>query len=297
MQLKLYRASGMPEAMAAIRAELGPDALILGSRRIGGGIEVSAALEPVGEALPDELLMCEAVLDWHRVPPPLDRLLAEGPLEETLASLLPFGSLSLTPGADPLLLVGPPGAGKTLAVARLATRLVMAGMGPMVITADGRRAGATEQLAALTRLLRLPLVVASHPLTLGRALAERVNRAPVLIDSPGADPFDAVQRDEIAALAVTAGATIALVLPAGLDPGEASDLAAAFAGIGASLLLPTRLDIVRRLGGVLAAAQAGPLAFTEAGIGPGVTDALVPLTPAFLAERLRRAGRDGEQPL
>ena len=214
-------------------------------------------------------------------------------MEQTLARLLPFGSLALTPGADPQLLIGPPGAGKTLAIARLATRLVMAGVGPMVITADGRRAGATEQLGALIRLLRLPLVVASHPLALGRALAKRVEGTPVLIDSPGADPFDAAQRDEIAALAVTGGATIALVLPAGLDPAEASDLAAAFAGIGASLLLPTRLDIAWRLGGVIAAAQAGSLAFTEAGIGPGVTDALVPVTAAFLAERLRRVGRDG----
>ena len=75
--------------------------------------------------------------------------------------------------SQPLLLVGPPGAGKTLTVARLATRLVMAGITPMVITADGKRAGATEQLAAFTRLLGISLIVASHPVTLGRALTRR----------------------------------------------------------------------------------------------------------------------------
>ncbi len=294
MRLKLYRAISMTEAMASIRADLGPEALILGSRRIANGIEVSAALEPPLEVVPEPTLRREAALAWHRVPPPLDRLLAEGSLEAGLERSLRFAPMPLAPGSEPLLMVGPPGAGKTLAVARLATRLVMAGIAPMVVSADTRRAGATEQLAAFTRLLGLRLVVAGHPLTLGRALAARAADTPVLIDSPGADPFDPVQQDELAALAVTAGATIALVLPAGLDPDEAGELAAGFSRIGASLLLPTRLDIVGRLGGVLAAAQAGPLALTEAGVGPGAADGLATLTPAFLAERLQHARRNGD---
>ena len=294
MRLKLYRAASMAEAMASIRADLGADALILGSRRFGGGIEVSAALEPPFEEAPDIALRREAALAWHGVPAPLDRLLAEGPLEAALRHSLAFSDMPLAPGSEPLLFVGSPGAGKTLSVARLATRLVMRGSAPMVVTTDTRRAGATEQLAAFTRLLGLKLVVAGHPLTLGRALAERAAGASVLIDSPGSDPFDPVQQDELAALAATAGATIVLVLPAGLDPAEAAELAEGYTRIGASLLLPTRLDIVTRLGGVLAAAHAGPLALTEAGIGPGAADGLTPVTPAFLAERLQRAGRNGD---
>jgi flagellar biosynthesis protein FlhF len=77
-----------------------------------------------------------------------------------------------------------------------------------------------------------------------------------------------------------------LVLPAGLDPAEAADLARAFAALGAQHLLPTRLDAARRLGGVLMAAKAGPLALTEAGIGPEVADGLETLTPEGLASRL-----------
>ncbi len=294
MQLKLYRAAGMREAMAAIRAELGPEALILGSRRVGGGIEVSAALEPADEATLGEPPGCAAALAWHRVPARLAGRLAEGPLEQALAQTLAFAPLALAPGADPLLLVGPPGAGKTLTIARLATRLVMDGTEPLVISTDIRRAGAHEQLAALTRLLGTPLVGAGDPLRLGRALAGRRGGAPVLIDAPGGDPFDAGEREAMAALAATAGAVVGLVLPAGLDPAEAADLASAFAAIGASLLLPTRLDLARRLGGVLAAAHAGRLALAEAGIGPGAADGLAPITPAFLAERLLRAARHGE---
>ncbi len=169
----------------------------------------------------------------------------------------------------------------------------MAGTAPLIITADGRRAGATEQLAAFTRLLGLTLIVASQPVTLARALARRQDGVPVLIDGPGTDPFDPVQREEIAGLAATAGATTVLVLPAGLDAAEASELAGAFAEGGASLLVATRLDISRRLGGIAAAAHTGRLALTEAGIGPGAADGLTPLTPAFLAARL---ARDGSHP-
>jgi hypothetical protein len=84
---------------------------------------------------------------------------------------------------------------------------------------------------------------------------------------------------------------VALVLPAGLDPAEAADLAVAFAEAGASLLIVTRLDLARRLGGVVAAAAAARLPLTEAGIGPGAADGLVRLTPAFLATRLMQTGK------
>ncbi len=52
------------------------------------------------------------------------------------------------------------------------------------------------------------------------------------------------------------------------------------------LLVATRLDLARRLGGVLAAAARTGLALTEAGIGPGAADGLLPLTPEWLAARL-----------
>ena len=285
MRLKLYRAPAMAQAMALVRAELGEDALILATRRVDRGVEVTAALEPDEPlpmvAPPDPTRL--AALDFHGVPVALHDSLLQGELAAALAKALPFGTLPL--GQAPLLLVGPPGAGKTLTVARLATRLVMAGILPMVITADGKRAGATEQLAAFTRLLGVSLIVAGHPVTLGRALARRPNTARVLIDSPGCDPFDPVQADEVQALAATAAAAMVLVLPAGLDPAEAADQARAFAALGARLLVATRLDMARRLGGILAAAGTG-LALTEAGIGPGAADGLLPITPAWLAARL-----------
>ncbi len=301
MRLKLYRAPSVSEAMARVRVELGPDALILATRRVAEGVEVTAALEPVEPMDPMEPVAAprppppdperERQLAWHGVPPALAQALAAGSLEAALSRTMRFGTLGLaTPDARPLLFAGPPGAGKTLTVARLATRLVMAGASPLVITTDGQRAGATEQLAAFTRLLGLTLIVASHPVTLSRALQRRKPGDAVLIDASGTDPFDPAQQDQIAGLAATADAATALVLPAGLDPFEAADLAAAFAAGGASFLIGTRLDLARRLGWLLSAADSGKLTLAEAGIGPGAADGLTALTAAFLAERLTQRG-------
>jgi flagellar biosynthesis protein FlhF len=289
MRLKLFRAAHMADAMAQVRAELGPDALILNTRKVAGGIEITAALEPEHEA---ELVPRTAdptrlaALIWHGVPADLHPALSHGGLEEALARIVPFGTLPLEPHQRPVMLTGPPGAGKTLTTVRLATRLVMAGTMPMVITTDGKRAGATEQLAAFTRLLGVPLLVASHPVSLARALTQRRDGVPVLIDTAGADARDPAQAEELRGLAGTAGGYMTLVLPAGLDPAEAADLALAHAECGAQSLIATRLDLSKRLGGVIAAAVTSQLPLTEAGIGSGAADGLIAFTPALLAERL-----------
>ncbi len=295
MRLKLFRAPTTREAMAQIRADLGEDALILATRKVADGVEITTAWEAPDAAAPmPPDPASQRCLGFHGVPELLADKLVRGRLPETLAAELRFASLDLAQGSRPVMFAGPPGAGKTLTVARLATRLVMAGVQPMVITADGRRAGAAEQLAAFTRLLGLDLVVASHPLALSRALARRVGGAPVLVDLPGSSPFDAAPCEELTALAATANARVALVLPAGLDVREAEEIAAGFGTLGAEYLIATRLDVARRLGGVLAAASTG-LALAEAGIGPGAADGLVPITAEFLAQRLADLPPSGER--
>lgn len=301
MRLKLFRAPSMAEAMRQVRTELGADALILSTRRVADGVEITAGLEaeeapppplarpapppPPLPAAPPPPSPQAAALAFHGASAALRRKLSGGPLPFAIAAALRFAPLPLASGDAPLLLAGPPGAGKTLSIVRLATRLVMAGTKPLVVTADGQRAGATEQLAAFTRVLGLKLLVASTPAALQRALAHREDGAPVLVDSAGGDPFDPAQAETLAAMSATIGARIALVLPAGLDPAEAADLAAAHVALGANLLLATKLDAARRIGSVLAAAEAG-CALAEAGIGAGAADGMVPFTPDLLARRL-----------
>jgi flagellar biosynthesis protein FlhF len=285
MRLKLYRAASVPEAMAQLRAELGPEALILSTRRAGNGVELTAALEVDDEPPP----LAQADLAYHGVPGRLAARL-EGPfLAASLAGMLRFGALPIAP-TRPLLMAGLPGAGKTLSVARLATRLVLSGLRPAVITADGRRAGAAEELAAYTRLLGLELMVADTPAKLVRALATPACGAdsPVLIDSSGINPFVPAEMAGLVALAQAAHAWPVLVMAAGQLAEEAIEQVQAFAPLAAEYLLPTRLDLVRRVGSIVAAAEVGNLVLTEAGMGSGATQAVMDITPEFLAGRLER---------
>lgn len=296
MHLRVIRAETMRAALARVRLELGDEALILSTRRVQGGIEIAAATEPV-EDMPEPLPPLaapidparEAALIWHGVPSPLLAELGGDDLAEVLAGKFRFDPLPL--GEVPLLLAGPPGAGKTLTIAKLAARLTLAGRRPMVVTADGTRAGAVEQLAAFTRLLDLDLTVAPHPATLAKAMARRDASRPVLIDAPGMDALDRAEHEMLLGLASAAGAAIALVLPANLDPHEATDIAEAYAQAGATHLVATRLDRARRIGAVLAAGH--HLAIAECGTGAGVADGLAAPDPGMLAARLLAAPTAG----
>jgi flagellar biosynthesis protein FlhF len=108
----------------------------------------------------------------------------------------------------------------------------------------------------------------------------------VLIDNPGINPFAEAELANLMELARVSKSSCVLVMPAGQDVAEASEQAHAFAPLGARHLLPTRLDMTRRLGSLLGVAATADLILTEAGIGTGATDGLTPLTPEFLAERL-----------
>ncbi len=291
MRLRVFHGRTTSLALAEARRALGEDALILATRRTAGGIEVTAAAAAHDDQPPPAPIADEpgpnrcrwdlAAPRAHGVPERcLATLARSDDLAEGLAGLLLFEPLPLLPGRV-LLFCGPPGAGKTLTTAKLATRLRLQGSSPAVIAADGRRAGAVDQLAAYTRLLGLNLIVAPDIPRLAKAIARRPLDVPTLVDLPGTDPFSDEDGLELAALIQAVGADAVLVLPAGLDPAEAEETADAMARRGVRHLLPTRLDLARRLGGVIAAAAAG-LALAEGGTGPGAADGLVPLDPATL---------------
>ncbi len=287
MRLRTISASRMADAMARLRAELGEEAVILSTRRTADGVEVTAAQEADDEPLviaPDAAAprAIPPALARHNLPVALAARLAGGALASALAAAFRFEALPLD---GVLLLAGPPGAGKTLTAAKLATRLVLAGRAPLLVSADGRRAGAAEQLAAFARVLGLPLAVAAGPGALAKALARREGGQAAIVDLPGCDPFQPAATRALLGLLEAARGLPVLVLPAGLDAEEAAETARAFHLLGCRHLLPTRLDAARRLGGVLAAADTG-LAFTEAGIGADAAGGLVAMDAAWLAARL-----------
>ena len=284
MRLKIFQSATVADAMRDIRAELGLDALILSTRRTRSGVEVTTGIETTAYTPdpPPAESDRQGHLTWHGLPATISAKLQTGPLPFALQVGFRFARLDLA-GAPPLLCVGPPGAGKTLTIVRLATRLVLAGQTPLILSTDSCRAGANAQLLAFTEVLGVRLISIENPTDIGQALHSR--SGPVLIDTAGCSPYDPAGLGELAVIGKRAGARIALVLPAGQDVMESQDTATAFAAAGASLLIATKLDIARRIGGVLAAAAVG-LAMTEAGISANAADGLITLTPQLLSERL-----------
>jgi flagellar biosynthesis protein FlhF len=333
MRLKSFNAKTMTEAMQMVRNALGDEAVIIATREEkGGGVRLTAAIEPAFElgrggvaAEPDDWLqyddededgaiaeeLTDAMLRHAVTDSVLDEIISCASvmgLEDSgvalagaLEHLYEFRPLPQKQHRKALMMVGPPGSGKTLAAAKIAARGALGGLKVGVITTDTIRAGGIEQLEAFTKLLRIDLRKASSREELAAALDRMEGMDQVVIDTAGANPFG---RDDIAALAKLIGVgdiDPILVMPAGIDAEESGEIGRVFAAAGVNSLLASRVDIARRLGGLLSAAQQGQLAFTDAANTPKVADGLTPLSPRGLAKLLipsafRTAGNANQKP-
>jgi len=304
MRLRTFTARTMPEAMALVREQLGSEAIILSTARANGGISVTAALDQADAPAAAEIVEAEPpedpvdflheMLTAHGTPAPLLEKLLSALIETTtpdparalaagIEAVFSFAPLSERPANRPMMLVGPPGAGKTVSIAKLATRAVLAGRKPFVISSDIIRAGGIAQLESFICMLGLELHRAESARQLAQLTADADKDAVILIDSAGINPYSANDRSELAAYLVAASAEPVLVLPAGGDVFDSIEIAHAFASLGTTRLLTTRLDMVHRLGSQLAAADAAQLSFCDASMTPDIAKGLFPLNPAALA--------------
>jgi len=119
-----------------------------------------------------------------------------------------------------------------------------------------------------------------------RAVVAGAGRRTAIVDTSAAVPGDAEAAERLHTRRLTSGADIVLALPADLDTAEAEALGAWTGDLGARLMIATRLDLARRLGAVLAAADAGGLAPIAASLAPHFAYGLAPLTAAALARRI-----------
>lgn len=322
MRLRTFTAPTIGEAMRQVRTALGGDAVILSTEQEGKQVKVTAAIEtaaspagaaPVAAEASDEL---EAALRYHGVPQSLaNRLLAtaadlEGssPQQALTAALrAQFGFQPLTDRkpAKPILLAGLPGAGKSSTLAKLAARAKVNDLAATAITCDLAKAGAIEQLATYAKALEIPAYRAKDAATLRKAVAKADANGAILIDTLGTNPLKPGDLAQLRELADAAGAEIVLVMAAGGDAVESAELAAGYAEAGAMRLVATKIDVARRYGGLLAAAEAGRLAFAGVGTSPEIASGLGTLRadqlcrlilPASRAESRAPGGADGKSP-
>jgi flagellar biosynthesis protein FlhF len=191
----------------------------------------------------------------------------------------------------PMLLAGPPGCGKTSTVAKIAALLRARGLAVRLITADTLRAAGVEQLQRYAQALGCGFAVAASTAELGAMMsgagaADTADRPVSLIDTPALDLVRREDRQALLDWCEAAETTPVLTLPAGHDAEESAEAARAFAALGGTRMIATRLDAARRLGNLLAAAQAGSLAFVAGGISPRIAGGLVPLDSGLLSRLL-----------
>lgn len=329
MRLKSYQAATMKEALALVREELGEDAIILSSARGDGGfgVKVTAAIDTPEPAVlppphlddtdlespanrPEIVKLLAEVLTSHGVEESLiQRLLrtvaslpVRSPLQGLAAALdaqFGFNPLRLDRLHKPIMLVGPPGVGKTATLAKLSAQAVLAGLEPLVATADLMRAAAVTQLETYTKALQLPLSVVANHQEILKLLEQAKPQQLVLLDSGGINPW---MDDEMAQLQQLVGADMVfepvLVLAAGGDSMEMAEAAEHFrAHLPISRLFITKLDLARRLGGVLSAATAGKMYLADASMSPQVADGVNALTPLALARLLLASYQQPRQPI
>ena len=291
-----------------VRAALGENAIIVATREEeSGGVRVTAAIDdntprsaltslPPQDDKTEGTEALETIADAltrHHVPRGLsEKLMATATQFASDDPLLALGAaidthfkfLPIKDNDTPLMLVGPPGAGKTLTIAKLATKATLAKHPPTVISTDLERAGGMEQLAVFTRLLKLNLVEIED----WQALRDMVGMQQgnlIYIDTPGLNAFSSADRDRIRDTIGAIGNAI-VTLPAGMDAAEAIDMAQEFHRLGASRLIFTRLDMLRRMGSILRIAHECGMPLANACASAKVTEPPTPMNAVALARLL-----------
>ncbi len=309
MRIVSFVAPTSKQAMADLRAGLGEDAIMLTITTLDDGqISVTGAVADDSFNLVDLLVPSEepnslewlgALADFHewpfkereRIEPILRDIVPAEPeivLKALVRALFRFEYLRFQ-RKKPVILSGPPGSGKTVTVAKLAAARVLAGDKVDVVTLDVDRAGSLDQLNTLLAPLDLFPISVSTPADLPGVLDDCEGDV-ILVDSAGVNPFNPADLGTVSTMVTRTGAELLPILPAGQGYADSAEIAKSYMTLGANAMVVTKLDVAKRIGGVLAAAEAG-LAFTEAGIGPTIGNGLCSLSADGITRLLLRRYR------
>jgi flagellar biosynthesis protein FlhF len=257
----------------------------------------------VSAARQQQLREIENILRYHSTPQALQEKLLEtarflplppgqnfAGIKRAVAQIMdvffPFAPLLLEEDHR-VMLVGPPGVGKTMTIAKLAARLVREGRKVNVISTDISRAGGIEQLQSLMTILGVQVHVAESKQALKNLLAELPAADCTLIDSAGVNPYAPEELKELADFLAIGGIEPVLVLPAGMDAQESEFTARAFSVIAeVKHLLATRTDVSRRYGNLMGACHALGAALCHASGSPKVLGDFTPLNADIFSNLL-----------
>lgn len=313
MRIKNFEAGNMSEAMQMVRRELGGDAVILSSHNLAGKVFLTAGVDDSLDfdfnndnqiqtvdvkAHFDETELREA-LEYHDVMESVKgRILAScretyrtNPgmaarmvLEVALDNLFAFHSV-LDCRNKVKMFMGTPGSGKSTAIAKVGTKARLKNLRAVIISTDHSKAGANKQLEAFAEILEVPFYFFKD----ARSLFDFIQHPPsdfdlFLIDTPGINPFIEREVQKVAPFAEAVKCDKILTFDAGRNIRDALESAEIFADLGVHYLLPTRMDLTRRIGSVLTVADYCKLSFCAASIGSSIAAGLAPVDSKSLAK-------------
>ncbi len=319
MRIKRFEAKNHQSAMALVKQELGDDAIILGTKTIGGKgagqrVEVVAAMdydldnlldhagqsseEPISKPAygystirrPEQPVV-KSVAQRAReqeglaaiqseahdlrlrfanifnkpaarfTPPPAVK--APGPARQGKRPLPTVGEvrqwrdqvidkIKLPAGGNNssqeiIALVGTTGVGKTTTAAKLAAwHALRRGRSTALISMDCYRIGATDQLRAYARIMRLPCEIVLRKNDMARALARHQDKEVIIIDTAGKSPYDDNHLAELGEwFGQGEGIIPHLVLSATTKKEDLGAVIKVYGGLNIGSLVLTKLDETR----------------------------------------------------
>jgi flagellar biosynthesis protein FlhF len=185
-------------------------------------------------------------------------------------------------------LIGPTGVGKTTALAKLAVRWVLrhGARSLALISADGVRIGAHDQMQALGQMLDVPVHIADSFEDIPEILEQLGSQRFVLIDTPGMSQRDPQLTARLEQLANAGhGLETTLVLSASTQAGALEETAKRYAKAKPASALLTKVDEAASLGGVLSVVAASALPVSYVSEGQRVPEDLRPARALELVSR------------
>jgi len=187
-----------------------------------------------------------------------------GPFHKT-ASQQPSLNQPASDAAQVVVFAGPPGAGKTTTLIKIAIRECLAQRQPVrILSVDPYRVAAHEKLRSFAGIIGVGFTAINSVQEFSAAVEESRNKSVALVDTPGYSPAEMDGATEIAScLERLANKRIHLVLPASMKGPDLTRSIRDYAAFRPDYLLFTKLDETGSQGALLSAALEAdkPLSF------------------------------------
>ena len=303
MRVKQFVASDMTDIMLQIKDFFGSEAVIISNEKKNGKFFVTAALEERSYAkeIKEEFFDASNIkecISYHEITSSLGgkilsliyNISTENNIYDerrlltcVLEKIFIFNDI-LDLKNKCKLFMGTPGSGKSTTIAKIAALAKVNKLNPLIISTDNVRAGANKQLQAFASILEVPFHFAESErrlYDLYKNLSEHSDI--VLVDTPGINPFKTEEIERIRGLCEVIKSDVYATLDAGKNLKDAIEISGIFKSIGADNIIPTKLDLTRRIGSVLISAFENNMCFSSASVSPSIANGLTPITSDMLA--------------